>query len=259
MIGVFCNTLLFLLFLIVIIVPAIWALLPIVIIREWEGGIILRLGKFNKKLKKGINIIIPLVDRIIKVDKRIETIDVPRQEVITADNIPMKIDGVIYFKIIDSSKAILNVEDYFSAIGLFAQTAIRDIIGGAKLDTILEDREGIAKDTKDVVANDMLKWGIEVVSINIQHIELPDNMKRAMARQAEAEREKRSIIIKAQGELEASKNFKKASENLATDSAAVNLRTLAFISEISADSNAEFSFLIPLDNMDVLKMSKKKR
>ncbi|MCC7569978.1 slipin family protein [Candidatus Micrarchaeota archaeon] len=245
----------------IFVLPIVWALLPIVIVREWEGGIVLRLGKFQKSLGKGLNFVIPFIDRVILVDKRVETIDIPKQEVMTADNIPIKIDGVIYFTVNDSSKAILNVEEYFSAIALFGQTAIRDVVGGVNLDKILEDRDGIAENIKSIVDEDMLKWGIEIVAINIQHVEMPEEMKRAMARQAEAEREKRAVIITSQGELEASKNLQKAAEILVSDFSAINLRTLSFLSEISSDTNTEFDFIIPLDNMDILKMTdiKKKR
>ncbi|MCD6227199.1 slipin family protein [Candidatus Micrarchaeota archaeon] len=255
--GTLIPVIFLLILLFVFILPIIWVFLPIVIIREWEGGLVLRLGKFNKSLKKGINIVIPFIDKAIKLDKRIVTIDIPKQEVMTSDNVPVKIDAVVYFKVVSAEKAVLNVKDYYSAVALYSQTAIRDVVGGVTLDTVLQDREDVAKKIREIVEDDMNKWGIDIVSINLQDVELPTEMKRAMARQAEAEREKRAVIIKASGELEASKNLVKASEILASNYSAINLRTLAFISDVSGDSAATFNFVIPLDNLSVLDLKKK--
>lgn len=230
---------------------------PFVILKDWEGALVLRLGKYSRSLKPGMNFKLPLLDRIIKVDKRITTIDIPQQEVMTTDNIPLKIDGVVYFKVKNVADAILNVNDYYNAIALYSQTAIRDVIGGIELDKILSDREGVAQEIHNIIENDISKWGIEIISINLQHIELPESMKRAMARQAEAEREKRAVIIKSKGELEASTNIKKAAALMQNNSRAINLRTLSFISDISGDSNAELNFVIPLDNLDALDIDNK--
>lgn len=257
-IGSLFTILVFLFILLFIFFPIIWAFLPIVIIKEWEGGIILRLGKYNKTLKKGVNVRIPFLDTVIKVDKRITTIDIPKQEVMTADNVPVKIDAVVYFRVVDEKKAILNVEDYFSAVALYSQTAIRDVVGGITLDSVLLEREKIAKQISEIVERDMNQWGVDIVSINLQDIELPAEMKRAMARQAEAEREKRAVIIKAQGELEASKNLQKAMEILTSKYSAINLRTLAFISDVSGDSATTLNFVVPLDNLDILNIKNDK-
>src|SRR3990170_2315583 len=171
------------------------------VIDQYERGIVLTLGSYSYTLEPGLRIIIPIIQRIIKVDIRITTSDIPQQEVITKDNVPVGINAVVYFKVIKAEDAVLKIQDYAYAVSQYAQTALRDVIGGVELDTLLTERQKIADEIKAIVDKETINWGIDVTAIKIQDIELPADMKRAIAKQAEAERERRATIIRAQGEL----------------------------------------------------------
>jgi regulator of protease activity HflC (stomatin/prohibitin superfamily) len=191
-----------------------------------------------------------------KVDIRIKTAEIPRQEVITKDNIPLLANTVVYFRVEKPADAIIKIEDYEFAVKQYTQAALRDIVGNSELDFVLTEREKIAESIKKIVDDETGGWGITIESIKIQEIELPAEMKRAMAKQAEAEREKRAVIIAAEGELKASENLRKAAENLSKSPAAVHLRTLQTIRDIAADPSEKIVLFLPSDIADIVKKYK---
>ena len=199
------------------------------VIDQFERGIILTLGKYSGTRSPGLTFIFPVFQKIMKVDLRLTTIDIPKQEVITKDNVPAYINGVVYFLVEKPENAILGVQNYVYAVSQYAQAALRDVIGGIELDTLLTERNKIADEIEKTVDLETKDWGIKIHSIKIQDIELPADMKRVMAGQAEAERERRSVIIRAEGELTASENLRKAAENLTSIPGGLSLRTLATI------------------------------
>jgi len=205
------------------------------VIYQFERGVIFTLGKFTGVRDPGLTLIIPLVQRLKKVDMRLKTAEIPRQEVMTKDNIPMLVNAVVYFKVINPETVILEIEDHVFAIKQYTQAALRDVIGNSEMDFVLTERERIAESIKEIVDSETTSWGVDVESIKIQEVELPAEMKRAMAKQAEAERERRAMIINSQGELTASENLMKAAENLSKSSGALHLRTLQTIRDIAAD------------------------
>src|SRR4030042_3321675 len=180
------------------------------VIDQYERGIVLTLGSYSYTLQPGLRIVVPIIQRLIKVDIRITTSDIPQQEVITKDNVPVGINAVVYFQVIKPEDAVLKIQDYTYAITQYAQTALRDVIGGVELDTLLTERQKLAEEIKTIVAQETTSWGTDVTAIKIQDIEVPADMKRVMAKQAEAERERRATIIRSAGELAASENLTKA-------------------------------------------------
>jgi len=215
--------------------------------KEWEESIILRLGKYNRTIESGLFIKIPIIETSISRDKRVRAIDIPRQEVITKDNISVGVDAVVFLKVVDTKKSIVNIQDVIHAIKQYSQTTLRNIIGQKSLDELLEKREEISKAIKKSVDAESEKWGIDVTGIELQNIELPTDMKRIMARQAEAEREKRAVVIKSRGEFEAAENLKKASQKLAESAGAMELRRLSTLSDISQDQSNTIVFAVPLE------------
>ncbi len=214
---------------------------------EYERGIIFTLGKYVGTRGPGLTFVIPLVQMMQKVDMRIKTAEIPRQEVMTKDNIPMLVNAVVYFKVIKPEDAIIKIEDYAFAIRQYTQAALRDVIGNSEMDFVLTEREQIAESIKEIVDSETDGWGIDVESIKIQEVELPAEMKRAMAQQAEAERERRAVIINSQGELEASKNLQEAARNLSESDGAMHLRTLQTIRAIAADPSEKIVLFLPSD------------
>ncbi len=223
------------------------------IVPHWERGVVLTLGKYSRDVKPGLNIIIPFVERMITVDTRITTVDIPKQEVMTKDNVPVYVNAVVYFRVEDPKKSILKIVNYPYAVAQYSQTALRDVIGGIELDTLLTEREKIAREIKTIVDAETANWGVDITSIKIQDIELPKDMKRAMARQAEAEREKRGLIIKSEGEKEAAKNIADASRILAASPGALHLRTLNTLADISGDPSMKVVYLLPIEVLDAFK------
>lgn len=218
----------------------------LVIINQYERGIVLTLGKYSHLLSPGLNILIPLLQRVIRVDMRITTSDIPQQEVITKDNVPVGINAVVYFQVVKPEDAVLKIQDYTYAITQYAQTALRDVIGGVELDTLLGERQKLADEIKQIVDQETTNWGIDVTAIKIQDIEVPADMKRVMAKQAEAERERRATIIRSQGELSASENLQKAMKTMA-ESGAISLRTLQTIEATTANPANTVVFAIPIE------------
>lgn len=214
---------------------------------EYERGIIFTLGKYTNTREPGLTFVIPLVQSMQKVDMRIKTAEIPRQEVMTKDNIPMLVNAVVYFKVVKPEDAIIKIEDYAFAIRQYTQAALRDVIGNSEMDFVLTEREQIAESIKEIVDSETDGWGIDVESIKIQEVELPAEMKRAMAQQAEAERERRAVIIASQGELEASRNLQEAAQNLAQSEGALHLRTLQTIRAIAADPSEKIVLFVPSD------------
>jgi len=214
---------------------------------QYERGVVFTLGKFSNVRSPGITYVLPIIQSMRKVDIRIKTAEVPRQEVITKDNIPMLVNAVVYFKVINPESAIIKIEDYMFAIRQYTQAALRDVIGNNDMDFFLQEREKIADSIKAIVDSETSEWGLDVESIKIQEVELPAEMKRAMAKQAEAERNRRAVIIASQGELSASENLSKAAENLSKNSGALHLRTLQTIRDIAADPSEKIVLFLPND------------
>lgn len=222
------------------------------IIDQYERGVVLTLGSFTGILSPGLRIVIPFIQRLIKVDMRITTVDIPQQEVITKDNVPAGINAVVYFQVESPEAAVLKIQDYSYAVTQYAQTALRDVIGGIELDTLLTEREKVAEQIKSLVDKETAAWGVNVTSIKMQDMQLPADMKRVMAKQAEAERERRATIIRAQGELSASENLKKAMQNMSS-SGAISLRTLQTIESAGDKAGNTVVFTLPTEVLAGLK------
>lgn len=219
---------------------------------QYERGVVFTLGKFTSVRQPGLTFIWPVIQSMRRVDMRIKTAEVPRQEVITKDNIPILVNAVVYFKVINPEEVIIKIEDYIFAIRQYTQAALRDVLGNNDLDFVLTEREKIANGIKEIVDSETDGWGVDVVSIKIQEIELPAEMKRAMAVQAEAERNRRAVIIQSQGELSASENLRKAAENLSKSGGALHLRTLQTIRDIASDPSEKIVLFLPSEMSDVV-------
>lgn len=237
-----------------IIFVVVFIILPgLRVINQYERGVILTLGKYSGTRNPGLIWIFTLFQKMIKVDLRITTIDVPQQEVITQDNVPIGINAVVYFQVAAADKAILSIKDYTQAVYQYAQATLRDVIGGVELDTLLSERDQISQDIKKIVDVTTEAWGISVTDIKIQDIELPADMKRIMAKQAESERERRAVIIRADGELAASENLAKAAEKLNRIPGGMSMRTLATIEKVNGDPSKTIIFALPVEFMEGLK------
>jgi regulator of protease activity HflC (stomatin/prohibitin superfamily) len=212
---------------------------------QYERGVMFTLGKYTGTRGPGLTIVIPILQSMRRVDMRVKTADIPRQEVITKDNIPLLTNAVVYFRVINPADAIIKIEDYVFAVRQYTQAALRDVIGNAELDVVLTEREMIAKSIKEIVDSETAGWGVDLEAIKIQEIELPAEMKRAMAKQAEAERERRAVIIASQGELSASQNLMQAADYLSRYPGALHLRTLQTIRDIAADPSEKIVVVLP--------------
>jgi regulator of protease activity HflC (stomatin/prohibitin superfamily) len=238
---------------VVLIFLACFLLAGIKVILEYERLIIFRLGKYKRTIGPGVVYILPLLEKSRKVDLRIVTADIPRQEVITRDNIPVLANTVVYFKVEKPSDAIIKIENYAFAVRQYTQAALRDVVGNMELDSVLTERDKIAADIREIVDQETNEWGIDIKSIKIQEIELPAEMKRAMAKQAEAEREKRAAIIASEGELASAKNLSEAANTMASQPGALQLRTLQTIRDISQDPSEKIVIFMPSDIGNILK------
>ena len=225
---------------------------------QYERGVVFTLGKFSGTREPGLTFLIPFIQNMRRVDMRIKTADIPRQEVMTKDNIPMLVNAVVYFKVVNPEDVIIKIEDYVFAVRQYTQAALRDVIGNSEMDFVLTEREQIAESIKKIVDSETSGWGVDVESIKIQEVELPAEMKRAMAKQAEAERERRAMIINSQGELSASENLRQAAENLAKSSGALHLRTLQTIRDIAADPSEKIILFVPSDLAGLVNAAVKK-
>lgn len=220
------------------------------IINQYERGVVLRLGKYSRTLNPGFRVIIPYIDKMIKVDVRTTPMDIPKQEVITRDNVTVNVDAIVYARVIDAQKAVLETTNYRYATSTFAQTALRDVTGNFDLDQLLSERDQISSQIREIVDAQTDKWGIDIESVKLQNIELPSDMKRAMAKQAEAERERRAAIISAEGEKSAAAAVAEAAQMLAQTPGGLNIRTLQTLEKISTDPSQKTVILLPTDLTD---------
>lgn len=226
-------------------------------INEYERGIKFTFGKFRKILRPGWNIVLPIFESFKKVDIRTKAVDVPEQEAITKDNVSIKINAVLYYKIFDASKAVIAVENFNYAVSQLAQTTMRNVVGSVSLDELLGKRDKISSEICKIVDEATDPWGIKVENVELKDIALPEEMKRVIARVAEAEREKQAVITKAQGEVEASNNLAKAAETMSKVDGALHLRTLATINDISNDQSNTVIFCLPMEILDAIRKNKK--
>jgi regulator of protease activity HflC (stomatin/prohibitin superfamily) len=238
---------------ILLIIFIIFGLGGLRVVNQYERGVILTLGRYTGTYNPGLRWILIGIQKMIKVDMRITTVDIPRQEAITKDNVPVGINAVVYFRVMRAEDAVLKIENYSYATSQYALAAMRDIVGGVELDTLLTERERIANDIKQIVDKETDPWGIDVTAIKMQDIELPAGMKRAMAAQAETEREKRAIIIKAEGEVKAAENLQKAAEVLGMAPGGLSLRTLETIDKLQPDPSKTVIFALPVEILEGLK------
>jgi len=219
------------------------------ILREYERGVIFRLGKLHRLGAKGPGLIllIPFVDRMVRMDLRVVTIDVPKQEIMTRDNVPATVDAVVYFRVIDPVAAVVKVEDFLKATSLIAQTTLRSVLGQAPLDDLLAQRESINLKLQEIIDRQTEPWGIKVTAVEVKDVALPDTMKRAMAKQAEAERERRAKIVNAEGEFQAAEKMVQAAAMIREQPIALQLRFLQTMREISSEHNTTTFLPVPID------------
>lgn len=217
------------------------------IIREYESGVKFRFGKYIKKLKPGLRLVIPVIHEIRKIDLRTITQDVPQQKTITKDNVTITINAVVYFRVFDAEKAVLEVKDAYFAVTQLAQTTLRNSIGGVELDELLSNLKKISKDIKEIIDLESDPWGIKVERVEIKDIKLPEDMERVIAKVAEAEREKRAIIVKSAGEVEAAIKLSEAANTMAKTPGAMHLRTLATLNDLSSDKSNTIVFAMPVE------------
>jgi regulator of protease activity HflC (stomatin/prohibitin superfamily) len=217
------------------------------ILREYERGVIFRLGKLLDAKGPGLILLIPLVDRMVKMDLRVVTIDVSKQEVMTRDNVPATVDAVVYFRVIDPIAAVVKVENFWKATSLIAQTTLRSVLGQAELDELLAHRDKINQTLQEIIDRQTDPWGIKVTSVEIKDVSLPEGMKRAMAKQAEAERERRAKIVNAEGEFQAAEKMVQAAAMISKEPIALQLRFLQTMREISSEHNTTTFLPVPID------------
>jgi len=217
------------------------------IVKEWERGVILRLGRLIGAKGPGLFIIIPFVDRMIKVDLRVVTMDVPRQDVITKDNVTVQVDAVVYFRVVEPESAVTKVLDYVRATSLISQTTLRNVLGQSELDELLTQRERLNQMLQKIIDEQTDPWGVKVSIVEIKSVELPETMRRSMAAQAEAERERRAKIIHADGEFQASERLAEAGAVIAKEPTTLQLRYLQTLTEIASEKNSTIIFPIPID------------
>lgn len=226
-------------------------------INQYQRGVRFTLGRYTGIMEPGWRLVIPIFQSHRKVDMRVKAVDVPDQNAITKDNVSVAVNAVIYYKVSSAEKAILEVEDFFYAISQYAQTTMRNIVGEVTLDELLSGREGIANRIKEIVDAETDAWGLKVNNVELKDIRLPENMERTIAKQAEAEREKRAVIINSEGELAASQNIAKAAQMLSATPGALHLRTLQSINDVSSDESNTIIFTLPLETLKAISGFKK--
>lgn len=227
-------------------------------VNQYERGVKFTLGKFSKIMNPGLNLVLPIFQSCKKIDVRTKAVDVPEQSAITKDNVSIRINAVLYYKIFDASKAILEVENFYYAVSQLAQTTMRNAVGEVTLDELLQKRELISQKICEVIDKETDPWGIKVENVELKDVSLPEEMKRVLARAAEAEREKQAVITKAKGEVEASENLQKAAETLSSNPIAVHLRTLETINDVSADKSNTIIFALPVEMLKTFETYNKK-
>ena len=238
----------------ILIVLAFFALIAVGasvrILREYERGVIFRLGRLIAQKGPGLILLIPLVDRMVKVDLRTVTLNIPPQEVITRDNVPCRVNAVAYFRVVDSNRAVVEVENYLIATSQISQTALRSVLGKAELDQLLADRERLNEELQKIIDESTEPWGVKVTAVEIKDVEIPEQMQRAMARQAEAERERRAKIINSEGEFQAAQKLTDAADIISTNPASLQLRYLQTLLEIGTNQNTTVVFPLPMDVLE---------
>ena len=244
---------------ILIVVLAVIAFLSsaIKIVQEYERGVIFRLGRLIGAKGPGLFFIIPIVDTLVKVDLRVVTLDVPSQEVITRDNVTVKVNAVVFFRVVDPSEAIVQVEDFQRATWNISQTTLRNVVGQSELDDLLANREEINQNLQKIIDEATEPWGVKVSIVEVKDVELPQSMQRAMAKQAEAEREKRAKIVHASGEFEAAQTLQDAANLMSVNPVSIQLRYLQTLTEISVEKNSTIIFPVPVDLLEGLYNSTK--
>jgi regulator of protease activity HflC (stomatin/prohibitin superfamily) len=220
------------------------------VLREYERGVIFRLGRLIAQKGPGLILLIPIIDRMVRVDLRTVTLNIPPQEVITRDNVPSRVTAVAYFRVIDPNRAIVEVENFLLATSQISQTALRSILGKAELDMLLSERERLNVDLQKVIDEQTEPWGVKVATVEIKDVEIPEQMQRAMARQAEAERERRAKIINAEGEYQAAEKLSQAAEIISKNPATLQLRYLQTLLEMGVNQNTTIVFPLPIDLID---------
>jgi len=229
------------------IIVLLFVLSGIKVVNQYERAVVLTLGRFTGIREPGLRLIVPIFQRMLKVDVRTNTIDIPKQEVITKDNVTVNVDAVVYFRVKDAERAVLEVTNYIYASSQFAQAALRDVTGNVELDSLLGKRDEVSTQIKEIVDTQSEKWGIDVENVKIQNIELPQDMKRAMAKQAEAERERRAVIITAEGEKAAAQAVADAATILTGTTGGINIRTLQTLEKISVEPSQKTVVVLPTD------------
>jgi regulator of protease activity HflC (stomatin/prohibitin superfamily) len=222
------------------------------ILREYERGVVFRLGRLVGPRGPGVILLIPFVEKMVKVGLRTVAFDVPPQDVITRDNVSVKVNAVLYYRVVDPTRAIVEVEDYMYATSQLAQTTLRSVLGEADLDHLLSDREQINHKLQDILDRQTDPWGIKISAVEVKHIDLPHEMQRAMARQAEAERERRAKVITAEGEYQASEKIAAAARVIGAEPAAIQLRFLGTLVEVAAENNSTVVFPVPIDLLSTM-------
>ncbi len=217
------------------------------IVREYERGVVFRLGRLVGARGPGLIFLIPFIDRMVKVDLRVVTMDVPRQEMMTRDNVPVTVDAVVYFRVMNPSDAVVKVEDFVRATALYAQTTLRSVVGQHELDDLLSRRDQVNQQLQRIIDEATEPWGIKVTAVEVRDVVLPEGMKRAMARQAETERERRAKIINAEGEFQAAEKLVEAARRMAEQPIALQLRYLQTLAEIASEQNSTTIFPLPID------------
>ena len=218
------------------------------ILREYERGVIFRLGKLIGAKGPGLVFLIPVVDRMVRIDLRVVTIDVPKQEVMTKDNVPATVDAVVYFRVVDPNIAVVKVENYWKATSLIAQTTLRSVLGQSPLDDLLSQRDSSILKLQEIIDKQTEPWGVKVTSVEVKEVALPDSMKRAMAKQAEAERERRAKVVNAEGEYQAAEKMVQAAAMIAKEPIALQLRYLQTMREMASEHNTTTFLPLPIDS-----------
>lgn len=233
--------------LIIIIIAAMFLYSAIKILKEYERGVIFMLGRFWRVKGPGLIVLIPGIQKMVKISLRILVLDVPTQDIITKDNVSVKVSAVVYFRVIDSQKAIIEVEDYFYATSQLSQTTLRSVLGQAELDDLLSERDKLNQDLQRILDRQTEPWGVKISNVEIKNVDLPQEMQRAMAKQAEAERERRAKVIHAEGEFQASQRLSDAATIMSANPTTLQLRYLQTLTEIATEKNSTIIFPLPID------------
>ncbi len=234
-------------------------LISLRVINQYENGVKFRLGRYAGLMKPGLRILIPIIERMDRVDLRIQTLDIEKQQVMTKDNVPVLVNGVVYFRVMKPNDAIIEVQDYYYAVAQYAQTALRDVIGQMELDNVLSERERIGEQIRKIVDKETDQWGLDISSIKLQDVDVPDDLKRIMSRQAAAEREKRATIIKAEGDKLAAKNLAEAAKTMTASTGAMQLRTLQTLDGLGPQQSNTVVIALPVEVMEFMENLARKK